>query len=593
MAPDELLPDPPAGIVVSNASAGSGTGSSTVAGTSPGVPASSLAYVSAVAGTLSHATLAEIRNQTKHGAPRSVRIVNSGFDPGGIEAAAGDELSLTVFMNDGGAMTMRFGVPSRRPPTVVRTNPASGTDVGLTVPVVVVFSEPIDRASVTSSSVALEQDGNAVNGRVQVSADGLSAEFIPDSPLQPQTTYTLAINTGIHDLDGDALVGASAVTFTTAPVGTIIVTTATTALNSSDLDPDGYGVIISSQLIRQRIEVNGALTIASVPPGDYAVTLTGVNDNCIVAEGAIRDAVKVVAGAATTVAFDVSCEPVPEFARQLAFVSTQDGNSEIYAINLDGTGLVRLTNNAATDVDPAWSPDGNRIAFASNRGSGTDASDIYVMNGNGSNVVRLTAGGWNTGPTWSPDGKKIAFSGLRDGQWGIFVMSLDDPTNARNIAHDRGYQAYPSWSPDGSKIAFTSDWRAFDFLFDVYVANVDGSGITTLFAGPFFWVDVLVFYFQPAWSSDGRKIAVVVCTYTGDNCYPNSRIAIANADGSELKTLVTTGGFARPTWSPDGNTIAYSFQACRDCVGSLRYVTTDGSATGLIALNGHSPSWRR
>ncbi len=136
-------------------------------------------------------------------------------------------------------------------------------------------------------------------------------------------------------------------------------------------------------------------------------------------------------------------------------------------------------------------------------------------------------------------------------------MSVDgDWANPTRVGYDRGWNAHPAWSPDGGQIAFVSDWRAFDFLFDVYVMNADGSNITTLFAGPFFSRDGQIFYFQPSWSPDGRKIAVVVCGYAWDNCYPSSSIAIANGDG--LTTLVQAGGFARPTWSPDGSTIAFS-----------------------------------
>src|SRR5215216_1896481 len=88
----------------------------------------------------------------------------------------------------------------------------------------------------------------------------------------------------------------------------------------------------------------------------------------------------------------------------LAFVSERDGNSEIYVMNVDGTGLLRLTNDAGRDTDPAWSPDGKRIAFASDRAG---SWDIYVMNADGSNLVRRTQNrlneGLNGAPAWSPD----------------------------------------------------------------------------------------------------------------------------------------------------------------------------------------------
>lgn len=282
-----------------------------------------------------------------------------------------------------------------------------------------------------------------------------------------------------------------------------------------------------------------------------------------------------------------SCVPL---ANELAFVSEQDGNSEIYSTTVGGTERVRLTNHPARDIDPAWSPDGRQIAFASDRAG---RLDIYVMNGDGSNVVRrTTVGEYNSSPAWSPDGRSIAFSSLRNGQYGIYVMNLNgDWANPAHVGYDRGWNNHPAWSPDGRKIAFISDWHAFDFVYDLYVMNADGSAIMPLLLGPFATADH-DFYYQPAWSPDGQKLAVVVCAYAWDNCYPYSSIAIVNADGSSRAIIAQAGGFARPTWSPDGSMIAFSVQDCRDCEGSIRYVSTDGSRSGVIASSGHSPAWR-
>lgn len=268
---------------------------------------------------------------------------------------------------------------------------------------------------------------------------------------------------------------------------------------------------------------------------------------------------------------------------ELAFVR----DHQIFRVKTDGTGLVQLTSGGVNS-EPAWSPDGKRIAFVSDRDGD---SNIYIMDADGSNVLRRTNAGPNYSPAWSPDGKRIAFSSLSGGQFGIYVMRVDeDWSNVAHLGPDRGWIAYPAWSPDGSRIAFTSDSRAYDFLYDLYVMNADGSDVRLVLQGPFLSVESMTYYFQPAWSPDGGTIAVTVCGW--DNCHPNSTIALVNPDGSGFRTIADAGGFARPTWSPDGHTIAFAKSSCRACASAIHYVTRDGSASGLLVWDGHSPAWR-
>src|SRR5206468_11602724 len=110
------------------------------------------------------------------------------------------------------------------------------------------------------------------------------------------------------------------------------------------------------------------------------------------------EAVSVKAGATVQVAFQITCPPLD----QIAFTTNRDGNDEIYLMNADGTGLVNLTNTAAFDGYPTWSPDGSKLAFRSDRDGN---AEIYVMNADGTGLINLTNNAAFDGyPRWSPDG---------------------------------------------------------------------------------------------------------------------------------------------------------------------------------------------
>lgn len=148
---------------------------------------------------------------------------------------------------------------------------------------------------------------------------------------------------------------------------------------------------------------------------------------------------------------------------------------EIYLINVDGTGLVKLgTDDAAASV-PAWSPDGRKIAYSSDRGEGK--SEIYVMNADGTNPVRLTFNdAADHRPAWSPDGRRIAFHSNRDGNMEIYVMNADG-TNQVRLTRNSNEDAHPSWSPDGKRIVFHS--RVLGHA-QICTMKADGSDIRRL-----------------------------------------------------------------------------------------------------------------
>jgi TolB protein len=150
---------------------------------------------------------------------------------------------------------------------------------------------------------------------------------------------------------------------------------------------------------------------------------------------------------------------------KIAFMSERDEpnpsgcgftcNWEIYSINPDGTGLTRLTNSPGFDGDPTWSPDGNKIAFASRR-NGSDA--IYTMFADGTGVTKLTTGDPcypdERYPAWSPNMQKLAFVGGGNCDDELFTINADG-TGRAGLTGSHQFVQSPDWSPDGSKIAFT------------------------------------------------------------------------------------------------------------------------------------------
>ena len=128
-------------------------------------------------------------------------------------------------------------------------------------------------------------------------------------------------------------------------------------------------------------------------------------------------------------------------------------------------------------ADPAWSPDGRTIAFVRwrpGRPIGSIAEAIYVVKADGSGLRNLTPKpvGAYAAPAWSPDGRKLAFVSDRDGNSEVYVMNADG-SGQRSLTRNPAYDADPAWSPDGRKIAFVSNR---DGSYGVYVMNADGSG---------------------------------------------------------------------------------------------------------------------
>jgi len=257
-------------------------------------------------------------------------------------------------------------------------------------------------------------------------------------------------------------------------------------------------------------------------------------------------------------------------------VSVKDGDYAIFGANADGSHARRLTKadgKAATpdalffQVEPAYSPDGKKIAFSSGRDG---ISHIFVMNADGTGTTRITGSQRNDNhPSWSADGKRIVFS--REGA--LFVVSATGGT-PRRVGHGFGSAMNPAYSPNGKLIAY--DYRKPGYSNrEIYVMNADGTGIRPVTR--LVYVSAL-----PAWSPDGKRIAFE------SNPLRHNEIYTVALDGTDVRQLTTSlTDVIQPAWAPDGHTIAYSGD------GAI-WATSAGKDTQLTSgkNNDSAPAWR-
>ena len=245
--------------------------------------------------------------------------------------------------------------------------------------------------------------------------------------------------------------------------------------------------------------------------------------------------------------------------KKIAFALDAQGPPNVYVVNADGSNRVRLT---AGGVCYSWSPDGRKIAFeirhAFNRYYTTA---VAVIDADGSNLIEVSSpmrkidGSRSMGcPSWSSDGK-IAFATGDDRSY-TYVMNSDG-SGLRKVAEGGGL----AWSPDGKKAAF---WRANGEggYKSIYVIDSNGSGLRKLAEGS-----------RYVWSPDGKKIAF----------HANDHIHLVNTDGSNHVEL-TKG--SQPIWSPDGKRIA--FRKGDD----LHLIDAEGdNRISILLEEGRDPCW--
>ena len=208
---------------------------------------------------------------------------------------------------------------------------------------------------------------------------------------------------------------------------------------------------------------------------------------------------------------------------RIAFASDRDGDREIYVMDLESGQLLNLTQNEDPDWQPAWSPDGNRIAFSSHRDGDWN---IYVIDADGTNLTRVTTHPESDiSPTWSPDGTKLLFVSRRQVDADLFILDLEGDAEPVQLTTGQRDEYDPAWSPDGEWIAFVTQMVDQS---DVFVMRADGSGPVNLTNSEY------ANDFQPLWTADSKRLIFVSYTAAeGDH-----DLFVIERDGSQFTVLI-------------------------------------------------------
>ncbi|MBN2304527.1 MAG: PD40 domain-containing protein [Anaerolineae bacterium] len=246
--------------------------------------------------------------------------------------------------------------------------------------------------------------------------------------------------------------------------------------------------------------------------------------------------------------------PVPDPLRvggSLVYSLRENGQEDLWTISVGESQPLRLTNSPADERDPAWSPDGTRIAFSSNREGNWE---LYIMRLDTGEITRLTyTVGFEGAPSWSPDGAWLAYEGYYPDSPDLDIYFIStDPARAAaegagRITYAPGPDTEPAWSPGGREIAFTS-WRSSGNQ-DIFIVNLDaGSGDAGAinltgtpnqnenFAG---------------WSQDGTRLAYSAIVDGIEGVY------VKPAQQATASPILVGRG-KMPTWAPNGGSLVYT-----------------------------------
>jgi TolB protein len=258
---------------------------------------------------------------------------------------------------------------------------------------------------------------------------------------------------------------------------------------------------------------------------------------------------------------------------KIAYVAGPIGAKEIQVTDYDGFAPRALTRNGSINLMPVWSPDARSVAYLSYKNGYPDMFRIFPFERRPEQTLAAFVG-INSSPAWSPDGRAVALTLSKDGNPEIYALTLATGTFRRLTRH-AGIDTEPTWSPTGREIAFISDRAGAPHVF---VMDVDGSNVRSLTTSGY--------NTQPRWSPKGDTIAFTNRQGTFD-------LWAINTDGSNLRRLTTgPGDNQSAAWAPNGRHVV--FQSNRLGGWQLFTMLADGGEQNLVARGPGertSPSW--
>ena len=261
----------------------------------------------------------------------------------------------------------------------------------------------------------------------------------------------------------------------------------------------------------------------------------------------------------------------------IAFNSRMGGNSDIYAVDINGNNMSRLTSSAAHDLYPSWSPDGSQIVYQTNEGGDQEIAIVDISSRQYSLITNNTCNDW--GPVWSPTGDWIAFYSDCDKGRNIYKMRANGNDRTQLTFNSGSNSWFPAWSPDGNQITFSSNQSG---KYHIYTMNSDGEGKEQLAKG-------CVSYYSP----DGSQILY------GVYCDDTDELWLMNADGSNQRPITDGYECKNATWSPDGKNIVFQLSKTTGDGPFQIYImdldNLDRSNWTLVTdfdVNGAAPVWQ-